>query len=529
MAEEKKVTKRAKKDTPKETTTKKETKPKETAAKKTTRKSTARKTQPKEPKTQAVEQNPADITAFEPVDKEDLPESTETVSSDASKEESQASQAAGPESKTAEQQAHSNAAQVSSELPPGAVPYMILNPPPLTCKAPANNEIQYDFNLGARISVPAGKYRIRIIDNDAHLILYDATTDPDHQTIVRSTKVYFVNFHIDVFLEDKLVFSHDFDAKDKKVLLKFPDTAIGDTLAWFPYAEEFRKKHGCEVYVAVSKRFRELLEEGYPNLHFIDQNEVIPDSYATYYVGLFAPWDNRDFQPVDWRVVGLQQHGAYLLGVEPKSIPPRIIPSDKKRTVKEPYVCISTQATGQKKYWNNAYGWIGVVEFLKKLGYRVICIDRDRRHANNQYVNSIPYGCEDCTGDKPLIERANLIANAEFFIGLSSGLSWVAWGVGVPVVMISGFTLPGTEFPTPYRVQQFQTCTGCANDTRNGENYKNFADCPKFGGTEREYECSRMIMVNTVTDVIRKLIENEGIDVPNPDALKEEKKEEEKA
>ena len=78
---------------------------------------------------------------------------------------------------------------------------------------------------------------------------------------------------------------------------------------------------------------------------------------------------------------------------------------------------------------------------------------------NGVFGNTIPYGAEDFTGDRSLQERVDLISGAAFFVGLASGLSWLAWGAGVPVVMIVGFTAPGTEFHTPYRV------TGCSSST----------------------------------------------------------------
>jgi hypothetical protein len=39
-----------------------------------------------------------------------------------------------------------------------------------------------------------------------------------------------------------------------------------------------------------------------------------------------------------------------------------------------------------------------------------------------------------------------------FFVGLSSGLSWVACAAGTPAVLISGFTYSSNEFQTPYQV-----------------------------------------------------------------------------
>lgn len=60
--------------------------------------------------------------------------------------------------------------------------------------------------------------------------------------------------------------------------------------------------------------------------------------------------------------------------------------------------------------------------------------------------NHIPYGAEDFTGNLPLAERIALLRHADFFIGLGSGLSWLAWSCRIPVVLISGFSLPGYEF-----------------------------------------------------------------------------------
>ena len=104
------------------------------------------------------------------------------------------------------------------------------------------------------------------------------------------------------------------------------------------------------------------------------------------------------------------------------------------------------QSTTQSKYWNNPNGWREIVRFLKDAGYRVVCIDLKPTHGFGLVWNHIPNGAEDETGERPLQERARWLKHAEFFVGLSSGLSWLAWAVGTPVVMISGFTHPTNEF-----------------------------------------------------------------------------------
>jgi hypothetical protein len=44
-------------------------------------------------------------------------------------------------------------------------------------------------------------------------------------------------------------------------------SAIGDTLAWFPYLEEFRKKHNCEL--VVSTFHNEWFIKTYKDIEFV--------------------------------------------------------------------------------------------------------------------------------------------------------------------------------------------------------------------------------------------------------------------
>lgn len=95
-----------------------------------------------------------------------------------------------------------------------------------------------------------------------------------------------------------------------------------------------------------------------------------------------------------------------------------------------------------------------------------------------------------------------------FFVGLSSGLSWLAWAVGTPVVMISGFTHPQNEFDTPYRVINYHACNSCWNDTGIEFDNKSYLWCPRHAGTERQFECSRLITPGQVIGTIRRVIED---------------------
>jgi autotransporter strand-loop-strand O-heptosyltransferase len=389
-------------------------------------------------------------------------------------------------------------------------------PPPAakpTQKAPKG--IRFDFNQGARIVTPPrkeGKWRVRLRDLDTGNILFQS----DNQgAVIRSSKQFYVRFGIEVWeLDDKGVerelFKHGFEAKDREVLVQFPVGTLGDILAWFPYANRFAEKHGCKLTCAMSELIIPLLQGSYPEIRFVTHAEVnqqrLQDSfYATYSLGLFFTDAENIMQPTDFRQVGLHRTAGYILGVDPQEERPRIALQDDGRPIKERYVCIAAQSSTQSKYWNNPSGWRTVVQFLKDAGYRVICIDRQATYGDRLVWNHIPYGAEDETGDRPLAERARWLKHADFMIGLSSGLSWLGWAMGTEVVLISGFTHPINEFETPYRVINWHVCNSCWNDPRHQFEHKNFLWCPRHAGTERQFECSRMITAEQVINTIKKI------------------------
>lgn len=401
-----------------------------------------------------------------------------------------------------------NQLQASNQLPvstpalPEKPPYMNFTAGELTCKTDIEG-LAFDFNYGARIKVPAGNWRVKIIDKDACLTLYDA---PASDVLVTSTKKFFINFRLEVYRDNKLMLSHDYNAARKRVLIKFPVGTLGDIIAWFPYAQEFKYKHGCEVYCAMAPEIAELFKPAYPDLHFIGPEERPGEIYASYYMGIFFPCDDRIHQPVDWRIVGLQRTIPYLLGLKPEEVRPQIVPPDTTRLIPEPYVCIAAQATTQAKYWNNPTGWLNTIKHLKDKGYRVLCIDKEICHGSGSRWNTIPYGAEDFTGALPLTQRASLLYHADFFVGLSSGLSWLAWGIGKPVVLISGFSLPNMEFYTPYRVINYHTCNGCFSDSSLEFVHHDFAWCPRHQNTDKQFECTRLITSGQVNAMIDRLM-----------------------
>ena len=387
----------------------------------------------------------------------------------------------------------------------------VFAPPPEEPTQDAPEGIRFDFNDGLRVRFPeTGAYRCVFRDLDRGNLLYCMDMKPNCG--VSSVKKFFIRFGLEIFRCDDLtrpIFRHDLDLTDRDVLIQFPVGAIGDTIAWFSYVEQFRCKHSCRLKVSMDPRLAALFRVQYPEITFITREDAAKETpYATYNLGLFFGGDT-DHQVFDFRQVGLHRTVGHILGVDDLAdAPPRVNLSAPRR-IKEKYVCIASQASSQCKYWNNPSGWREVVAFLKAQGYRVLCIDRAPEYGSDYVWNHIPYGSEDFTGDIPLQERIDLIKDAEFFVGLSSGLSWLAWCCRVPVILISGFTDPVNEFYTPFRVQNPAVCHGCWNDMRCEFNHFDFLWCPRKKEAKDKFECTKAITAKMVIDQIKTLQEQQ--------------------
>ncbi|MBQ6361726.1 MAG: autotransporter strand-loop-strand O-heptosyltransferase [Lachnospiraceae bacterium] len=366
--------------------------------------------------------------------------------------------------------------------------------------------IRMDFNNGFRLSLPEkGNYHVRVTDQDYMVVLMDADVS---ESFICLNKRYYINYLVELWKDGRKILMHHFSLAGKNVRIPFPvGGGLGDVLAWFPYAEEFRRKHGCNMYCIMPQIHSEILRPAYPDIIFLTPDQKVPDCYASYYTGAYT---DNSYLPIEHRQSGLSRSISYMLGLGGREVRPVLTPC-VERLIREPYVCIAAQSTGQRKYWNNPRGWTETVDYLKSLGYRVLCIDRERSHTICGRENVMPPNAEDFTGDLPLQRRIDLLGHADFFIGLSSGLSWLAWGAGTPVVLISGFTFPSYEFYTPYRVINPLVCNSCWNDRNVEMNPPDGLYCPRHKGTDRMFECSRFITPEQVIKTIDRLMADHGL------------------
>lgn len=280
--------------------------------------------------------------------------------------------------------------------------------------------------------------------------------------------------------------------KDKKILIELDSKSLGDTLAWFPCAEEFAKQNNCVV--ATSTFWNQLFDfEKYPHIvEHVDPGGVVHNIHGHVKLGYYY-----DMEP-DPRTLGLQQIASSMLGIEHKEIKPIIKVPDYESTIEKPYVCISIHSTAQCKYWNNPVGWKRIVDSLQTLGFNVVLVDKYRDYMGNKAPRNVNYNVIN----KPIEQVVALLNNSEFVMTISNGIAWLAWALNKKVVLISGFTKPFNEFDC-IRVHRSDVCHGCMNDTRFKFDRGDWYWCPM----RKNFECSRKITPNQVLEDMK----NEGL------------------
>jgi autotransporter strand-loop-strand O-heptosyltransferase len=370
--------------------------------------------------------------------------------------------------------------------------------------APAGNSVSFHFVDGAFVEITGDideTYRVEFIDTRTNERVHQAQVRNNHW--VRTARQFFTPWRINVFrvMDQRLVFTHQYDGRGKRVYVALESKALGDTLAWFQSLEAFQQLHGCELIC--STFMNGLFREQYPDVQFVEPGETVHDLYAMYRVGWFyLPRGDIDFNrnPRNFRQQTLGESAADILGVPYRPVRPRIRSSASARPIAGDYVCIAIHSTAQAKYWNNPTGWAEVVAHLRQRGYQVVLLSAEGLH---HMGNSSP---EEVTLLPPgdLSTVAECLRHAKMFIGIGSGLSWLAWALGCKTCVISGFSYPYTEVADMIRIgARPDSCSGCFN--RHPLEAGDWSWCPDHKNTPRMYECTRYI---TGQDVIAVLSEH---------------------
>ena len=135
--------------------------------------------------------------------------------------------------------------------------------------------ILFDFNDGCRVVVPEAEHpwRVRLSDLDTGNVLFETDLKAGR---INSTKRYYVRFRLEVFQQGEAVFTHDYSAANRDVVVRFPVDSLGDPLGWFPYAVKFKERHGCRLICTMSSKMIALLHDSYPDITFVTEPELAP-------------------------------------------------------------------------------------------------------------------------------------------------------------------------------------------------------------------------------------------------------------
>ena len=312
---------------------------------------------------------------------------------------------------------------------------------------------------------------------------------------VKLHRSYYTKWYVRVKENNEVVYKNSLDYTGKRVYIAFDSSSLGDTIAWIPYCLEFKQKHNCHVIVSTFRN--NLFQDVYPELEFVNPGTLVNNIDGMYTLGWFYDESKEPELP---NTIPLQKAATNILGLEYEEIVPRIAFTPKKRPYKK-YITIATNSTAGCKFWTRE-SWQELINQYHNEGYKIVNVSLE----DNPFDNCI------VPEDKSIENTMNLIYYSKFFVGLSSGLSWLAWALKKDVVMISNFTQADHEFKC-IRVTNTSVCHGCWNDPQYKFDKGDWNWCPVNKGTDKQFECQTSITSQMVIDKINS--EMEEVIVPD--------------
>lgn len=404
---------------------------------------------------------------------------------------------------------------------------------------------RYDFLGGVRIEVPHScKARhFRLIDVDTAQVMreFDAVPEEEFECVKRVRELISRGFtlqnlgrEMDPAPEDSLVF-HNFedtqffhwkieqmndsgeivfedtmDLTGKEVWINSASYSLGDSIAWFQPVVDFQKKWKCETHLITTESAIDLFKSSYPEIFFhkkTPNDDYILDrenAYAEFELGVrigktMEDWRGRKFLDP---FVSLRDRAFFSLGLPSNDEIPKVS-FPEERLIPEKYICISVSASIRSKCWNYPDGWNILCRELKKMGYRVICIDKFNytQFEEGSFIQ-VPEEAEDFTGDFSLSQRLQLLHGADLLISGVSGLILLTWLLKKRPVVIRGSSLEdlgGSYEP----VEDVHACRGCLDYFPS---LSVMQKCKFFQDSERAFECTRSITPEMVMHKVKKVL-----------------------
>ena len=293
---------------------------------------------------------------------------------------------------------------------------------------------------------------------------------------------------------------------NKYVNVKCDSMALGDTLACVPVVEYYRKVVGIEkINFDCAEWLWVYLRDAYPFIHFCHIEN--PEIHLNYHFDLPV---QKGFAFDLFGIPSFLKHDF-----EWKFIPPTIVFEPSAKPFANDYFTFAIHSTAQVKYWNtgkrkdqqHSPRWRELCRLFKKVGIDGVMVDKFYGYGQAPYWNEPPNNCTTVI-NQHFDTVLNTIFHSAFFIGLSSGMSWVALALGKKTCMIAPWTYPDNEFgettDTHIRIDSDAPCTNCWDTHSTEFDKSDWYWCPKHKNTPREFECSASIYSYQVFNKIKE-------------------------
>ena len=272
--------------------------------------------------------------------------------------------------------------------------------------------------------------------------------------------------------------------ENKTLLIHLDSFCLGDTICFSSFLDSFVEYHKPK-FCYVTTFFPHILESTNPKYKFVGAtDDVFLEIDRLINVGY-------DKDNTLHTINGMLYAAKDTLFLPPDTRIGKAPVIKKERVVKHNKISIGPESLKKIATWEKEK-WQQVVNQIVSSNFEVY---------NVSYENTLELeNVIGVHGNDDINVSLNHILESKIFIGLSSGLSWLAWAYDVPVVMISNFTKVQNEFDC-YRVWTPYVCHGCFNT------YNNFSgNCPLFEGTNRERECHKSITPEMVIDKVNRAL-----------------------
>jgi autotransporter strand-loop-strand O-heptosyltransferase len=172
-----------------------------------------------------------------------------------------------------------------------------------------------------------------------------------NETLIPNLPQWYIEWIVRIYdSRGVMVYINDFKyhTANGVFFIKIDSVALGDTLAWIPYVEEFRLKHKCTLIC--STFFNDLFIKVYPNILFVKPNTFIDNISGQYYIGATYD-DNPYYCQINAKYYPLQAFGYSILGLDKRELKVNLKPqfSHINRLLEYDYVTISEFASSPIK------------------------------------------------------------------------------------------------------------------------------------------------------------------------------------